>query len=490
MANQDAALGGMSPLGMVPGGADAAARGDADSQDPNATSFAMGFERSDESGPGRLNEALSYAVGRIESDARAVAVIMDHFGWGGESLAHDDTPEPTHAGSEKDVARLANRAIGRLRAARFVPEAVGRAIDLTEQSLPILEAELCDLLLNARLCFVRFSCDALASAAAAFRASPPFERVRLGGRNGLVKFGTASRINHLAATANELTQSRGCANIIELTDRARNIFGLNTSQGFTEAVIRTGERFEWLDQETGWFWYIPQPGYASNHLVNQIRRVMAVAPRITLRELRVAIRRDYPLGSFAPPVRVLAAVCSRLICIRLEGDTAVRIDSLQGWDQVLGADEAALVRILQNAPPLLGRAALLAHCLDGGMQEETVNQFIACSAILKTRALDQYGLVGAALPNGSDHPASASGHAGIADVSHGFLPKGRVFLAWKVDALALRNGVMRVPEEASNLLEGDYRTHKRRRRRIGSSADNTVGVLGRAAVVAQRRRRA
>jgi hypothetical protein len=40
---------------------------------------------------------------------------------------------------------------------------------------------------------------------------------------------------------------------------------------------------------------------------------------------------------------------------------------------------------------------------------------------------------------------------------HGFLPDSRVFLAWKLDSSALRNGVLRVPEPASSLVQGDYR---------------------------------
>jgi hypothetical protein len=458
VAKQDAAVRGTIPLGIMPGGADTAARVDADSQDPNATSSATSFEHIRESGPGRLNEALNYAVGRIEPDARAVAAIMDHLGWGGGGLSLENAPERTPAGSEENVAHLANRAIERLRAASFVPEAVQRAIDLTEQSLPILEAELCDLLLNARLCFVRFSCDALAAAATAFRATPPFERVRLGDRDGLVKSGAARQLNQLSATAKRLMRMRGCANIIELTDRARGIFGPNTSQGFTEAVIRTGEPFEWLDQKSGWFWQITTAGSDSNQLVNQIRRVMAVAPRITLRELRAAIRRDYPLGGFAPPLRVLAAVCKRLYYIRMEGDVVIRIDSLQRWNQVLGPDEANLVRILQASPPVLSRAALLAHCREGGMNEDTINQFLACSAILRTPGPDHYGLVSAVLPDGTGHePASDLGQPDMANVMHGFLPKGRVLLAWKVDEPALWSGVVRVPDAVSNLVEGDYR---------------------------------
>jgi hypothetical protein len=55
---------------------------------------------------------------------------------------------------------LVGRAIDRLREDGFVPDVVKRAIAVADQSLPILEQELCEALLNAKLCFVRFGCDA------------------------------------------------------------------------------------------------------------------------------------------------------------------------------------------------------------------------------------------------------------------------------------------------------------------------------------------
>jgi hypothetical protein len=410
--------------------------------------------------PGRLNEALMYAVARIEADPRAVAAIASYLGWDGGGLRREHPVGRPSDPAHEHIEKIVDRAIARLRGDGFVPEAVRRSIAVAGQSLPILESELCEALLNAKLCFVRFSCEALVSAAAVFRENPPFELVRFGGRDGLVKSGTANGINHLALTAQSLMRIRGCTNIIELTDRAREIFGANTSQSFTEAVIRAGARFEWLDQESGWFWYMPDRGGGSNRLINQIKRVMAVTPSIRLRELRAAIRRDHRWGSFAPPLKVLASVCKRLFFLRVDADVVIRIPSVPRWDDVLGPHEATLVSILQASAPLLSHEELVACCRRRGMKENAISQLMSRSAILTMPVTGMYALVGATVPVGRDvAPAPAPGpiEAVSTNGGHGFLPDGRVLLAWKLDSSALRSGVLRVPEPISMLLEGDYR---------------------------------
>lgn len=418
--------------------------------------------------PGRLNEALHHALAGIEADAHAVAAIMAHLGWDGRDCKSDDALGEATDLDRAQVERLADRAIGRLRDAGFVPEAVRRSIAVAEQSLPLLEAELCEVLLKAKLCYVRFSCDALVSAAEVFSPPPPFELVRFGPRDGLVKSGTANGVEHLVAAAQRLTRIRGCANIAALADRAQAIFGPNTSCRFTEAVIRTGAGFEWLDQAGGWFWYMPNRGRGSNRLVSQIRRVMAIAPRLSLRELRAAIRRDYRLGSFAPPLNVLAAVCKRLFFVRLDGDGVIRLPSLLPRDEVFSADEAAVIDIFsQAAVPVLSRAELVARCHERGLDEITTDQFMSRSAILKMPAPDVYALVGTAAP--AEDAAAVSGSPVSTSAGHGFLPDERVFLARKIDSSMLLSGVLRVPDPVSILVEGDYR--------LKAIAGDALGVL-------------
>jgi hypothetical protein len=345
----------------------------------------MALEQTNGKVPERLNEALSYAVARIEQDPGNVKTIISRLGWDGrQSEAEPDRPL---GNAPKHEMELVGRAIDRLREDGFVPDVVERAIAVAEQSLPILEQELCEALLNAKLCFVRFGCDALMSAAAVFRENPPFEFVRVGRGSGLVRPGTGKGIAQLAAAAQNLMRTRGCANIHALTDRAREIYGPSTTRAFAEAAVRTIAQFEWLDRESGWFWYMPDGADDPNRLAAQIKRIMAAAPRIRLTELRSAIRRDHALGSFAPPRNVLTSICKRLRFTHVEGDVVVRMLPSPQWKGVLDADEAALVGILQEHGPLLPRAELLERARERGINDRRFPTYMRLSA--PTRRLRQ-----------------------------------------------------------------------------------------------------
>ena len=126
--------------------------------------------------PTRLDEALRYAVSRIEKDPRDVDAVGRYLGWYGH------IPDAKHQPSQPiDLAReqaAANRALERLRQDGFIPNVVEGSLRLIEQSLPLLEMEACEALMKSRLCFIRLSCEALLAAAQCFRPEPSFEIVK------------------------------------------------------------------------------------------------------------------------------------------------------------------------------------------------------------------------------------------------------------------------------------------------------------------------
>jgi hypothetical protein len=94
--------------------------------------------------------------------------------------------QPIHLAQER-AKQAANRAIERLREDGVVPEVVEKPLSLLERSLPLLELEACEVLMKARLCFTRLSCEALLAAAkcllppAAFRNDAAWFLWRPGG---------------------------------------------------------------------------------------------------------------------------------------------------------------------------------------------------------------------------------------------------------------------------------------------------------------------
>jgi hypothetical protein len=302
--------------------------------------------------PIRLDEALKYAVARVEPDPRNVQIVINCLGWDGRGARSLGEIGDTFDVTDQRIREIVAGAIGRMQQAKFVPDVVERSIALVDQAIPMLEVELCETLLQARLCFVRFACDALVAAAQVFRGQSPFEEASIGSSRALVKVGTGGRIEQLAARTRRLVQTRGCANMADLDAESVEIIGSHGSRRFGEAVARSAGMFEWLDQENGWFWYVPDRGVSTNPLINHIRHVMAVTPRIELPQLQMAVRRDIQVETSAPPLNVLAAICRRLLFVQLEGEAVVRLPNLPGWDAV--KKEATLVKMLRERESVRG----------------------------------------------------------------------------------------------------------------------------------------
>jgi len=401
--------------------------------------------------PTRLDEALRYAVSRIEKDPRDVDAVGRYLGWYGH------TPDAKHQPSQPiDLAReraAADRALERLRQDGFVPDVVEGSLRLIEQSLPLLEMEACEALMKSRLCFTKLSCEALLAAAHCFRPESSFEIVSLGVSTALVKPGTATGLTRLISLTQDLMQSCGCANTMLLLHDAQEIFGPNTSERFTEAVVRTGGPFEWLDRKTKWFWYISHPG--SSRVVRQIQRVLAVTPRIQSAKLRSTIRRGSPFGSFVPPLAVIESICRRLLSVRIEDGTVISVPGMAQGDAILTSNEEILLEILRSHGPVLEREKFLEHCRERGIDEATFEQLTSRSLLLQANNAGLYAITVAGFPDSAIEDNERTGDI-LANTDQGFPSEGNIFLTWKLQSVMLGGGVLRVSEPIATFIQGDY----------------------------------
>jgi hypothetical protein len=300
----------------------------------------------------------------------------------------------------------------------------------------------------------------------------------------------------MAQRARRFVRGRGCANTIDLADEFQESSGSAVSQSFVIAVV-SNERFEWLDQENGWFWYKPKPDRTSNRLVNYIRRILAVSPTVQLAEIRAALRRHFRTANFAPPIAVLSAICDRISFAERDHDVVKREESALDWNSVLGPTETIFKEVLQAYGPVLRRDELLERCLERGMNENTFTLYSTYSPILTRPATGLYALVGAAIPPGTVEAIrrEAESRKPIV-VDHGWLADGRVFIVWKLSKSALFNGILTLPKHMTSFVEGGYElvaagegvgridvrgqtcwNVKRLLRRMGAEVDDNLAVV-------------
>jgi hypothetical protein len=99
----------------------------------------------------RLDEALRHAVSRIEEDPQNVDVIIQYLGWDGSCTQGADLDGQPFELSIDRVKQIVDGAIDRLSKDQFVPQAIEEAIMLAKTSVPMLDNEVCNVLLNAKL---------------------------------------------------------------------------------------------------------------------------------------------------------------------------------------------------------------------------------------------------------------------------------------------------------------------------------------------------
>ena len=85
--------------------------------------------------PERLDEALRYAVARVEKDPQNVEAIVRHLGWDGKDRCYNDHVDPAIDLPHQHLQNIVARAIAGLRSDGIVPEVVERAIALIERMI-------------------------------------------------------------------------------------------------------------------------------------------------------------------------------------------------------------------------------------------------------------------------------------------------------------------------------------------------------------------
>jgi hypothetical protein len=257
----------------------------------------------------------------------------------------------------------------------------------------------------------------------------------------------------------------GCANVTQLVQDAQGLLGPNVTERFTEALIRAGGPFEWLDRESKWFWYITD---GSNRVVQQVQRSLALSGRIKLSMVRSAIQRDNGLGNFTPPTKIIEAVCRRVLGWQIEGDSISQVPAMAQRNDALAPNERLLATILREHGPAIERAKLMELCRARGIDDQAFEQLVRPSLLLHE---NEQGLVASSDTElGTAPTADAENGDPLAARSQALLSEGKVLLAWKLQPSIVESGALRVPEPINSFVQGDYSL-----RTLGGSRE--IGLL-------------
>jgi hypothetical protein len=385
-----------------------------------------------------LEDELSDFLG-IAGDDRQRQIVARRLGWDG---AGGCTLEL--AGAEAGITREGVR--------KMEKRSLDAALEVLEGALPGAPVELSLALVDEGILARQFDLWGLETAAEVLRRDVPFLLPRPG-HSGLVLPESSQQMSAtVRRVARRSVEQWGAATCFDVAAKVSKMSGEGIESAIVLDLLMLLVDFEWLDEETGWFWLRSVP---RNRLLNQIEKVMAVAPRIHVGELRGGLGRHHRLKGFAPPRRVLLELCRRVDGYHTEGDEVVA-DRALDWHEVLPANEATMTEVLLAHGPLLGLADLEAHCVAAGMNRSSLSFYLGYSPIIHRYAPGVYGLRGAEIPPGLADTVMPRSPRLRALQDHGRLSDDTVWVAYRLTASTIRSGVVNIPAGLKELLAGTF----------------------------------
>jgi len=239
-------------------------------------------------------------------------------------------------------------------------------------------------------------------------------------------------------------------------------------------VLTACPGYRLLDAEAGWFTMLSQ----RSSLRSRMRKILSVTSPISVAELRAGLGRHYRVQGFAPPSRVLLALCELLPGYRVEGSTVFAEPALD-WRAVLSGVERQMVGVLKEHGPVMSRIDYEELCVARGVGKSTFYVYLDYSPVLHRYARGVYGLRGADVPAGLvEMVQPAKIRKGRVLVDYGWTKDRQVFCHYRVSAPMISSGVFSAPSSMKSFLYGQFAVESPDGGRFGTITVAESGTWG------------
>jgi hypothetical protein len=318
--------------------------------------------------------------------------VAMYLGWDGGRGSTLQAVAETFGLSRERVRQLVRPVQSDLRLALEPWPYVKKAIESVTSWLPCtaLEAEL--RLRRDGLVRGSLSVEGLVAAANVVSIDVPFQIVDDETRL-IVSSRALDAVDKLRSISFRAISHHGAVSLkTALSELATERPDLTLSESDARIVVESMQGFGWLDDARDWFWLYEQ-GAKRNRLVNQIRKVLAIAPTISVEDLSAAIRRHAELADSAPPVHIIAEICRQLEDFVIVDNTVNAAVPLNVSDE-LSPSEREYLRVVHEAHRPLTRTQIEEEMIRRDISLPSVVAVLQYSPIVNRFAHNAYGLVG------------------------------------------------------------------------------------------------
>lgn len=396
---------------------------------------------------------------KLEEELRAICtvcvkgernqdVVLQYLGWMGDPPKTLQGVGDMFGITRERVRQVSHSFQNAIRRRKVFLPTLEKAITFTIRQTPTtadrLETDLCARGLS-KSCF---RVESIIGAAGVFGILLPFVLDTSRDSRLVVRAENRGLARLIRLHASRAISKYGMTNVADLTDRLAESISTIT-EAIVEDVVRALPSYDELG--AGWFWLREVP---RNHLFTVICKVLAVAPRVHVGELRAAIASDPHGMGFSPPKEAVLRFCRiGLQCLIDDGEFV----STQGFIDpidVLSEAELIILDVLRIQGPLIHRSEFERLCMQRGMNRITFNLYLNRSAILAKYAPGIYGLRGVTFSPGDLEGLIPQHRPRFAD--HGWTEDAQPWIAVELSPSALSTGVIHVPAGVRDLVQGRY----------------------------------
>jgi hypothetical protein len=385
-----------------------------------------------------VEDELSRILDEAGLNGRQQQIIFRRLGWdgnGGMTLEAAANGEVT-----RERVRQLEEKVRRASVGKSLP-VVEAALDLLAARAPITNDDAADLLAAEGLARGPFDPLGLINAA---RFADIDERVSFSG--GCIFAGDQKKdAARVAAATRKLVSRNGAASVSAIVDLMDDpALGADV----TRRVLALDPETRWLDVEREWL-FLPT---ARNRAATHLRKMLAVAPSLSVSDVREGFRR-YRDREVILPRHVVCELCKCFEWVRVD-DERVAASVPLDYRAVLENTEETLVEIFREHGPVLDRPTAVDLGERHGLDRTTTGLYLGWSPIIERIATNRYALRGADVPAGTLEAMRGSSPRTRVQRGFGWTSNGRLWVGYVLSQAAIDSNVVGVPSALKDELRG------------------------------------
>jgi hypothetical protein len=397
------------------------------------------------------NELLDLLA--FEPKARDRDFTVTLLGWDGKGGETLEAIGKASGITRERIRQISQRHIAYVKAKSPYLPILDRTLEVVSAQAPCLATNLESVLQEKRLSKVPFKLQGVINAAEATGRDCAFIIEAGDGQSYAVPRESAGIMKQILQPARKAISHWGVTTIEDVAAEVSRNLGKEVSGKLIASVVSAQPAFAWLDEASGWFWL---SSTTRNVLLNQIEKILSVCGRIHISELRSGVSRNHRREGFAPPQRVLLAMCHQAGAYEVVGNMICANPPLDSTE-ILSDSEKIFMAVFHETGPLIESRKLENECLKRGMSHATFGQSLSYSPIIARFARCVYGLRGTEVPPGLAESLvvdRTKSRRVLAD--YGWLEDGKIFLTYKLSSGTLANGIVSVPVGMKQHLAGPH----------------------------------